>query len=70
MVLIAGMPFFMLTEDAKTYLDVYEACDYRPAREHPLVQEWIKGGQRDTLRFQSGTKRVVFVGDQTDSSIS
>ena len=41
--LVAGVPFFMLTEDGKRYLDLYEACDNQPTKEHPLVQEWIKG---------------------------
>lgn len=66
-ILITGIPFFDLPKYAKTYLDLYEACDFRPTREHSLVQEWAKGLDAPTHRVSKVALRELFEqGNYTD----
>ena len=43
---LLGIPFFNLTDYLRKQLELYEACDYQPREEHPLVQESLQEKHR------------------------
>jgi hypothetical protein len=62
-----GIPFFQLTRDGREHLDLYEACHYQPAKEHPLVQEWVKASVATSTARRVPKVAIRELFDQTDS---
>lgn len=43
-VLEDALPLFEPTSNFNRHLELFEACDYAPTRDHPIVKDWISSG--------------------------